>query len=100
VIVGVTRTTSPGQRTEEQNRLFKSLYEEIRAVPGCEAVIVARRYDVAADITTAVTIFRWRDDAAWQAAGSRVQEVAERMGQAVPGLAAVTVEDYELVTDL
>ena len=51
MIVGVTRTTSPGRRTEEQNRLFQSLYKEIRAVPGCEAVIVARRYDVAADIT-------------------------------------------------
>ena len=55
MIVGITRTTSPGQRTEEQNRLFQSLYKEIRAVPGCEAVIVARRYDTVADITTAVT---------------------------------------------
>lgn len=100
MIVGVTRTTSPGQRTEEQNRLFQSLYKEIRAVPGCEAVIVARRYDTVADITTAVTIFRWHDDAARQAANSCIQEVAERMGQAVPGLTAVSVEDYELATDL
>jgi heme-degrading monooxygenase HmoA len=100
VIVGVTRTTSPGRRTEEQNRLFQSLYEEIRTLPGCEAVIVARRYGEEEGITRAVTIFRWRDDAAWQAASSRVQEVAERMIEAVPGLAGASVEDYELVTDL
>jgi quinol monooxygenase YgiN len=100
VIIAVARTTSPGPRTEEQNRLFQSLYEEVRALPGCEAVIVARSFDEAADITNAVTIFRWRDDAAMQAAMSRVQEVAEQMGQAVPGLAAVTTEVYELATDL
>jgi hypothetical protein len=63
-------------------------------------VIVARRCDTLADITTAVTIFRWRDDAARQAANSCIQEVAERMGQAVPGLTAVSVEDYELATEL
>jgi hypothetical protein len=80
MIVGVTRTTSPGQRTEEQNRLFQSLYKEIRAVPGCEAVIVARRYDAAADITKAVTIFRWRDDASRQATSSCIQEVAGANG--------------------
>jgi hypothetical protein len=80
--------------------LFQSLYEEIRTLPGCEAVIVARRYDEAADITKAVTIFRWRDDTAQQAASSRVREAAERMVQAVPGLAAASSEDYELATDL
>lgn len=100
MIVGVTRTTSPGRRTAEQNWLFQSLYEEIRTLPGCEAVIVARRYDEEEGITRAVTIFRWRDDAAWQAASSRVQEVAERMIAAVPGLAGASGEDYELVTDL
>ena len=100
MLVGVTRTTSPGRRTEEQNRLFQSLYEEIRTFPGCEAVIVARRYDETERITRAVTIFRWRDDAAWQAARSRVGEVAARMTEAVPGLAGASVEDYELVTDL
>ena len=100
MIVGVARTTSPGRRTEEQNRLFQSLYEEIRTLPGCEAVIVARSYDEAADITKAVTIFRWRDDAAQQEASFRVGEIADRMVQAVPGLAAASSEGYELTTDL
>jgi hypothetical protein len=100
VIVGVTRTTSPGRRTEEQDLLFQSLYEELRTVPGCEAVIVARSYDKTADVTRAVTIFRWRDDDARLAASLRVQEVAERMIEAIPGLVGVSSEDYELATDL
>ena len=100
VIVAVTRTTSPGRRTEEQNLLFQSLYEEARTLPGCEAAIVARSYDERADITNAITIIRWHDDAAMQAALTRVGKLGERMVEAVPGLTVVSAEDYELVTDL
>jgi hypothetical protein len=58
MIAGVPRTTSSGQRTEEKNRLFQSRRNR------CEALWHSGR------ITTAVTIFRWRDDAARQAANS------------------------------
>jgi hypothetical protein len=62
--------------------------------------MVARSYEEAADITKSIIIFRWRDDAALQAASSRVGKIAERMGEVVPGLAPVDGEDYELVIDL
>jgi hypothetical protein len=63
-------------------------------------VIVARCYDEADDLTKTIAVFRWRDDAAQQAATPRVGEIAEQMGKAVPGLTAVSGEQYAVAVEL